>query len=216
MMAARRLSPFEFLSETKDWALGLPDNQRTVLAIAGAPGSGKSTLAESLVELIETEQEGTAAILPMDGFHYDDGVLVPRGWRPRKGAPHTFDVDGYRSLLMRLSESGAPEIAVPVFDRDLEIARAGARIIPASVRLIVTEGNYLLLDQPGWSDLRKHFDRSVYIEVGIDELARRLTARWESYSMSETEIREKLEENDLPNARTVVEHSTEPDVIIEQ
>jgi pantothenate kinase len=211
-MTARRLSPFEFLSETKEWALGL--DGRAVLAIAGAPGSGKSTLAETLVDLIESEAEGTAAILPMDGFHYDDMVLVPRGWRPRKGAPHTFDVAGFATALQRLRDPDGGDVAVPVFDRDLEIARAGARIIPESVRLIVTEGNYLLLDHPDWVSLRKSFDRSVFMDVAMDELTRRLTARWETYSLSESEISAKLEENDLPNARTVTSESVEPDVII--
>ncbi len=211
-MTARRLSPFEFLSETKAWALGLKG--RAVLAIAGAPGSGKSTLAETLVDLIESEAEGTAAILPMDGFHYDDMVLVPRGWRPRKGAPHTFDVAGFGAILARLRNPKGSDVAVPVFDRDLEIARAGARIIPKSVRLIVTEGNYLLLDHPDWSGLRDAFDRSVFMDVSVDELTRRLTERWESYSLSESEIAAKLDENDLPNARVVATESTEPDVFI--
>lgn len=213
-MTARRLTPYEFLNETRDWALGLPMGKRAVLAIAGAPGSGKSTLAETLVELIETAAEGTAAILPMDGFHYDDKILVPRGWRPRKGAPHTFDVGGFAATLDRLRDMSNGDVAVPVFDRDLEIARAGARIIPGDVRLIVTEGNYLLLNHPDWTGLRSKFDRSVFIDVGMDELSRRLTERWESYSMSESEIRAKLEENDLPNARTVVEESVEADAIV--
>ena len=213
-MTARRVTPFEFLGETRDWALGLPDDARVILAIAGAPGSGKSTLAGTIVDLIETAKVGTAAILPMDGFHYDDHVLEPRGWRPRKGAPHTFDVGGFGVALGRIRANDEDEVAVPEFDRDLEIARAGARIIPKSVRLIVVEGNYLLLDRPDWSGLRAHFDKTAFLEVDMDELSRRLTERWVSYSLSEAELRAKLDENDLPNAQTVVDESAEPDVIV--
>ncbi len=202
----------DFIASIRAWAATIPQGARRVLAIAGAPGSGKSTLAESLVETLEETDPGLAAILPMDGYHYDDEVLEPRGHRPRKGAPHTFDIGGYAAMLARLRANLEPEIAVPRFDRTLEIARAGARIIPQSVRLIVTEGNYLLLDRPNWSALRAQFDRTAFIDVPEEELARRLRARWDGYGMDEEAVRAKLEENDLPNARTVIAESVDPDV----
>ena len=107
-----------------------PGRPRVVCAIAGAPASGKSTLAETLVERLNADGPGTAALLPMDGFHFDDLHLVPAGLRPRKGAPETFDVGGLRHALLRLREASEPFVAVPVFDRAVEIARAGARLIP--------------------------------------------------------------------------------------
>ena len=102
--------------------------RRTILAIAGAPGSGKSTLAERLEARLNECAAGAAAILPMDGYHYDDRVLIERGLRARKGAPETFDVGGLFHTLERLRRNEEDEIAVPVFDRDLEVSRAPSAI----------------------------------------------------------------------------------------
>ena len=181
----------------------LAPDRRIICAIAGAPASGKTTLAAALVESLNQRKAGTAEILPMDGYHYDDLYLVPAGLRPRKGAPETFDVGGLRSMLDRLRANDEPQVAVPVFDREIEIARAGARLIPQSVRIIVAEGNYLLLDRPPWKDLRQTFDVTVMVDVPEDELRARLSARWDGYGYAPEEIREKVEANDLPNGRTV-------------
>lgn len=209
-----RVTTQDFIAGMRDWALEIPAGGRRILAIAGAPGSGKSTLAERLVEAVEAAAPGTAAILPMDGFHYDDEVLLPRGWRPRKGAPHTFDVGGFASLLARLRANEEDEIAVPRFDRDLEIARGGARIVPRAVRLVVAEGNYLLLDRVPWTGLRGWFDRTAFLDVPMEELTRRLGARWAGYGLEGEALVAKMEGNDLPNARTVVEESAVPDLVV--
>ncbi|MEM6823897.1 MAG: nucleoside triphosphate hydrolase [Pseudomonadota bacterium] len=210
----QRFAITEFIAEIRGWALALPVGSRRIIAIAGAPGSGKSTLADEIVSVIEAEAPGIAATLPMDGFHYDDEVLVPRGWRPRKGAPHTFDVGGFSALLARLRANSEDEIAVPRFDRDLEIARGAARIVPKSARLVVAEGNYLLLNEPPWTRLTDAFDRTVFLDVPIEELTRRLTERWEGYGLTGEDLREKMEGNDLPNARTVVERSSAADIVV--
>lgn len=187
------------------------EGARVIVAIAGAPGSGKSTLAEKLVGKLNGRQAGLAAVLPMDGFHYDDLHLVPAGLRPRKGAPHTFDVGGLFHTLKRLRARDEAEVFVPVFDRKIEIARAGARVIPASVGVIVVEGNWLLLDRAPWDLLRPMFDLSVMVEVSEHALRARLRGRWERLGLSEAEIVAKLEENDLPNGRLVRDGSTAPD-----
>jgi pantothenate kinase len=176
---------------------------RVIAAIAGAPGSGKSTLAEKLVGKLNGRQPGLAAVLPMDGYHYDDLHLVPAGLRPRKGAPMTFDVGGLYHTLKRLRARDEDEVAVPVFDRKIEIARAGARLIPRDVPVIVVEGNWLLLNQAPWDRLRPMFDVTVMVEVSESVLRSRLRGRWERLGLSEAEIGEKLEENDLPNGRLV-------------
>lgn len=209
---AERLDSKAFVRAVADWAGTIAAGERRVLAIAAAPGGGKSTLAEALVAALP---EGLAAILPMDGFHYDDEVLVPRGDRPRKGAPHTFDVGGFAALLKRLRANDEDNVAVPRFDRDLEIARAGARIVPSSVRLIVAEGNYLLLNRAPWAALRPLYDKTAFLDVPEAELTRRLRARWEGYGMDEEAIREKLEANDLPNARLVIAESGGADWVVE-
>jgi pantothenate kinase len=122
-----------------------PKAARVLVAIAGAPGSGKSTVAEALVAQLNQVTPGRAAVLPMDGYHYDNMLLGQLGRLARKGAPDTFDISGLRHMLARLRDNFEDAVVVPVFDRDLEIARAGARLIPASVDIIVVEGNYLLL-----------------------------------------------------------------------
>jgi pantothenate kinase len=184
---------------------------RVVVAIAGAPGSGKSTLAEDLAARLNAQADGLAMVLPMDGYHYDDLYLVPAGLRPRKGAPQTFDVGGLYHTLKRLRARDEAEVAVPVFDRGIEIARAGARLIPARVGVIVVEGNWLLLDQAPWDRLRPMFDLTVMVEVPEPVLRARLQARWQGLGLSADEIAAKVEENDLPNGRLVRDGSLAAD-----
>ena len=104
---------------------------------------------------------------------------------------------------------------MPVFDRDLEIARSGARTVPASVRHLIVEGNYLLLKAAPWSMLHGLFDTTVMIEVTEAVLHARLLKRWEGYGFGPAEAREKAEGNDLPNGRLVMAESIDPEFIIE-
>ena len=180
---------------------------RVIAALAGAPGSGKSTVAERLCAALNAGQAGLAAVLPMDGYHYDDLHLVPAGLRPRKGAPETFDVGGLYHTVTRLRARDEDFVAVPVFDRDIEIARAGARMIAADVPIIIVEGNYLLLEQEPWSRLRPLFDVAVLVDVPEPVLRERLTARWQHYDLTPEEIAWKLDGNDLPNGRFVMDQS---------
>jgi pantothenate kinase len=184
---------------------------RIIVALAGPPGSGKSTLAEALVESLNADAPGSATVLPMDGFHYDDLYLTPAGLRPRKGAPNTFDVGGLRHVLLRLKSGDEDHVAIPVFDRQLEIARAGARLISKATRIIVVEGNYLLLRREPWADLAPLFDVTVLVETPEDVLRERLTARWRYYNLTPDQIAEKLDGNDLPNGRVIMSESADPD-----
>src|SRR5690606_7972087 len=117
--------------------------------------SGKSTLAERLAAELIARGE-SAAIVPMDGFHYDDVVLRARGLSHRKGAPEPFDFRCLRVLLQRL-RAREPEIAIPLFDRSMEVSRAAAAIIDRDVRFALVEGNYLLLDEDPWNGLQDMF-----------------------------------------------------------
>jgi pantothenate kinase len=184
---------------------------RVLCAIAGAPGSGKSTLADRLAERLNAGAPETAAVLPMDGYHYDDWYLVPAGLRPRKGAPDTFDVGGLFHTLRRLKARDEPFVAVPVFDRAIEIARAGARLIAAEMPVIVVEGNHLLLTLGDWPRLRALFDVTVFADVPEPVLRERLTARWQHYNLTPDEIAWKLDGNDLPNGRLIVAQSAPAD-----
>lgn len=186
-------------------------DRRIVVAIAGAPGSGKSTVAGRLVDRLNAAAPGIAALLPMDGFHYDNTLLTQLDLLARKGAPNTFDVDGFRHTLLRLRDNGDASVAVPVFDREIEIARAGARLISRQSAIIVAEGNYLLLQDAPWSALRPLFDLTVFVDVSLATLRERLTARWQGYGLSAEEIRRKVEENDLPNGELVIESGSTAD-----
>lgn len=211
------MAPTVTLTELADVARTLLDAPgRHIMAIAGAPGSGKSTTVDHLLDLIEATHPGQSAILPMDGFHYDDAVLHAMNRRPWKGAPDTYDVGGLASVLRRLKDGQEDPVAVPVFDRDLEISRGSARLIGSEARLILAEGNYLLLNRAPWDGLAPLFDTTVMIDVPEDELARRLRARWVHYNLSEDEIHHKLEGNDMPNGRTVRSESRAADYVMVQ
>lgn len=187
---------------------------RTIVAVAGAPGAGKSTFAASLAQRLNDTTPGSAAVLPMDGFHFDDMLLESLGLRSRKGAPETFDIGGLRHMLLRLRGNEESDVAVPVFDRSIEIARAGARLIPRSVRHVVVEGNYLLLDRAPWSDLHSLFDVTVALAVPEIVLRERLTQRWRDHGLPSDAIAAKVETNDLPNARLVSSASIEPEFLV--
>lgn len=176
---------------------------RVIAAVVGAPGSGKSTIAEKLAGKLNAVRPEMAAVLPMDGYHYDDLYLGPAGLLARKGAPHTFDVDGLYHVLRRMRARDEASVAVPVFDRKIEIARAGARLISAAVPVIIVEGNYLLLQSDPWARLRPLFDVTVMLDVAEGLLRSRLTGRWNRFGLTGAEIQHKLEDNDLPNGRLV-------------
>lgn len=195
-----------------DRLLSLPCGSRRMAGIAGPPGSGKSTLAEVVVDEINRREPGMAALFPMDGFHFDDSVLRERGRLANKGAIDTFDVHGLRHMLERLKRNEDDVVAVPVFDRSIEIARAGGRLIARQTGIIVCEGNYLLMRQSPWDRLKPIFDLTVLVEVDISELRRRLRARWEGLGLDEAAILQKLDGNDLPNGIAIMEGSTEPDI----
>lgn len=185
---------------------------RVIIAVAGAPGSGKSTISEKFREGLQ--DFGGAEIFPMDGYHFDDAILNARGHRARKGAPHTFDIAGFGHMLKRLAQNSEGEIAVPVFDRDIEISRNAARIISKEAKFIIAEGNYLFLNNPEWMALDRYFDHRIWLDVPIAEIEKRLTARWLGYDYTPEMLAQKIGENDLPNAQYVIENSRKADFIV--
>jgi pantothenate kinase len=175
-----------------------------IVAIVGAPGSGKSTKTEALQSLLSWKYGVKTQILPMDGFHYDNQVLKELDLLAKKGAPETFDVGGLEAIIKRLSESQEQAVAVPVFDREADLARAGGRIVHADTQVLLVEGNYLLLRSEPWVRLHRYFDLTVMLACNEDVLRSRLMQRWLDLSYSKDQASQKIESNDLPNARRVL------------
>ncbi len=186
----------------------LPETGRFLVAMAGPPGAGKSTAAAELVAAL-----GAGALaVPMDGFHYDDAVLIARGQRDRKGAPDTFDTNGFLHLLHRLRAED--EVAIPLFDRALELSRGSAGIVGPQDRILVVEGNYLLLDEVPWNRVPGLVDMTVWLDVSEGELDRRLLDRWAFYGKTPQAARAWIDGNDMPNIRRVTRGSAPADFVI--
>lgn len=183
---------------------------RILVGVAGAPGSGKSTLAEALVDDLGPE----ACVLPMDGFHLPNKTLVERGLLARKGAPETFDADGFIALLRKVRST--PEVTYPTFDRTLDATVPDAGVICAGTRIVVAEGNYLLLKAAPWSETAACLDLSVQLDVPRDTLEARLIQRWRDHGHSEEAAILRARGNDLRNADVVLTASRPADVTLRQ
>lgn len=183
--------------------------QRRIVAIVGPPGSGKSTIAKALVPLVA--QAGfIAQVVPMDGFHLDNSILLDRNLMDVKGSPGTFDVRGFAELISRLGNK--LEIIFPKFDRDKDLAIAGAGFVSEECDLVLVEGNYLLLDAPFWRDLWKYWDFSVFLDVEPKLLRERLMQRWLDQGLSSDQAKKRVTDNDLVNLKTVVCSSSVADL----
>ena len=180
------------------------DRRRVVLGIAGAPGAGKTTLTEALVAAVGArEGRDWVAHVPMDGFHLADAQLDRLGSRSRKGAPDTFDADGYAHLLRRVGAEPDSWIYAPGFDRTLEQPLAAAMVVPPSARLVVTEGNYLLLPEDRWRRARAELTE-VWFVAGDDDVRRaRLVERHVTFGKAPDAAAAWVRQTDEVNAALV-------------
>lgn len=178
----------------------LAHSERVLLGLVGPPGAGKSSAAERLRQAFAD----CAQVVPMDGFHLANSELRRLGRGERKGAPDTFDAAGYLALLERLRRPRAGEtVYAPEFRREIEEPVAGAIAVPAETRLVITEGNYLLLDDEPWARIAGLLDEAWYVEVDDGLRNARLMRRHQQFGRSAEEARAWVAATDAPNARRV-------------
>ena len=184
--------------------------RRTLVGITGPPGAGKSTVAGRL----KARLGPGAALVGMDGFHLAQRELESLGRADRKGAPDTFDSYGYAALLTRLRQNTEPVVYAPLFDRGLEEAIAGAVAIEQGVGVVITEGNYLLLRQDGWSAAAAQLDAVWYLELPDDLRRERLVRRHRSYGRSPESARTWALVRDERNAELIHSHRRLADLVV--
>ena len=191
-------------------AAALADRGRTVLGITGAPGAGKSTLSAAITAAV-----ASSTVVPMDGFHLLNEELVRLGRRDRKGAPDTFDVDAYLALLERVRRQRRGEvITAPWYDRAASAPVADLLAIDSDTRLVITEGNDLLLDVSRWSAVRALLDEVWFVDVDDHARVQRLIARHIEVGKSPDAAREWVVRSDEANAVVVAATRDRADVVV--
>lgn len=189
----------------------LQPGQRYLLGLAGAPGAGKSTVAQQLMPALP----GRAVVVPMDGYHLANTELARLGIAHRKGAPDTFDSAGYVAMLARLRQRPAGEVVyAPEFRREIEEGVAGAIAVPPETELVITEGNYLLLDQGHWAGVRAQLDAVWFIDIADDLRRARLVARHMHYGRTADEASAWVAHTDDPNAVLVQASRVRADIAV--
>lgn len=194
--------------------LGVTERRRCLLGIVGAPATGKSTLAAWLVARLQQTRPGEVALVGMDAFHLANAVLDRRGLTEVKGAPQTFDAQGYLALLRRLRDAPGETVFAPVFHREIEESIAHEVEVSPVVRLVVTEGNYLLLDTGPWSQVTQILDQVWFLAVPEPVRVARLVARHEAYGRTREQAEERTRGSDLRNADLVRSTAGRADLVI--
>lgn len=188
----------------------LKEGSRKMIGLVGAPGAGKSTVAK----LLHDAFPAVSQVVPMDGYHLANAELRRLGRSDRKGAPDTFDSAGYVALLMRLCHQAANEIVyAPEFHREIEEGVAGSIPIFPNSSLIITEGNYLLLEDGHWARVPQLLDEIWYVDVDDASRIQRLTNRHERFGRSREAAMAWVENTDEPNARLIAANKSRADVI---
>lgn len=184
--------------------------RRTIVGVVGEPGAGKSTLVAELVEALGPD----AAPAPMDGFHLSNKVLDDLGLRERKGAPETFDAHGFVHLLARLRDQREDVVHAPEFLREHDESIAARIAITRDTPVVLVEGNYLLLDEHPWLEVRRHLDAAWYLDLDHDERLRRLAERHRSFGRAEEHAWERARTHDQVNAELVRRTRVRADLVV--
>ncbi|MFF4850879.1 nucleoside/nucleotide kinase family protein [Streptomyces sp. NPDC001194] len=185
---------------------------RRILGITGPPGAGKSTLAARLARALGPER---AVVVPMDGFHLAQAELERLGRADRKGAPDTFDAAGYAALLTRLRTPAAAAVYAPAFDRSLEEPVAGSIPVGPAVRLVITEGNYLLHEAGEWAAVRALLDEVWFLAPDDALRVRRLVDRHVRHGKEPAHAEEWVARSDEANARLIAPGRSRADLVVE-
>lgn len=209
--------PEQLLRRIADALKECSSSNRLIVGVAGAPASGKSTLGAWLSQQINRTWsiDSQSIVVPMDGFHLDNSVLEARRMLAVKGAPQTFDVQGFITLLQRLAAgTSASPVFFPEFDRSADLARNASNAVEQHHRVIIVEGNYLLLRHPLWNEIESLLSLSVFLEVPMAQLEKRLIQRWLEYGLDPQAARARALTNDIPNARLVVKESSDAHLVL--
>ncbi|MCB0911922.1 MAG: nucleoside/nucleotide kinase family protein [Propionibacteriaceae bacterium] len=188
---------------------------RVVVGLCGAPGAGKSTLAGQLADELNSDIPGTAVVVPMDGFHLAASVIATDDRATRRGAPDTFDPDGYAALLRRLRRNREAVVYAPEYRREIEDPVAGAIAVPHACPVVVTEGNYLLHPDPAWRRVRDQLDEVWFVEAPSEGLrVTRLIERHEHFGKSPEHARRHVFGSDERNAAQITGHKGSADLVL--
>ena len=188
---------------------------RAILGICGPPGAGKTTLVEELLRRLRARHGPEwAAHVPMDGFHLADVQLRRLGLADRKGAPETFDADGYAAILGRIATGRDRVVYAPGFERELEQPIAAAIAVPPEAQIILTEGNYLLLEEPAWAAARSWMSEVWYVDLDPATRVERLIGRHVRFGKAPARAREWVLRSDEANARLVEGSRGRADLVI--
>lgn len=193
---------------TRATALRNATARRIVIGIVGAPGAGKSTLAEALCSRVPH-----SVVLPMDGFHLSQRQLDSLGRSHRKGAPDTFDADGFVALLARVHERSG-DVYAPFFAREIEEPIAAGIRIPQEAEIVIAEGNYLLHDGDGWSPVSRLLDEAWYVDPDPGVRRGRLVDRHRRFGRAEEDAHRWVAEVDEPNAVVIERARMRADLIV--
>jgi pantothenate kinase len=197
------------LEEAIERAATLAAAGRFLLGIAGCPGAGKSTLSDAI-----TARVHSSVVVPMDGFHMPNDELVRLGRRDRKGAPDTFAADEYIAMLDRVRRQTIEVVTAPRYDRAASAPVPDAIVIDPHVALVITEGNYLLLDQSPWDAVRPLLDEVWFVDLDDAIRVPRLIARHIEFGKSADEAREWVMRSDETNAALVAASRDRADVVV--
>lgn len=184
---------------------------RVIIGLVGKPGTGKSTLASYLLKKLPKE---TTVLVPMDGFHLSNDQLKILGRTDRKGAPDTFDSNGYVELLQRIKTNKSDEIYFPIFHRDIEESIAAEGVVHPHTTLVLTEGNYLLVENDGWAGVADLLTESWFVDIDNDKRMARLVARHIKYGKSADAAHAWANGPDAKNAEIVETTRELADLII--